>query len=150
MSTAIVSALNRDEKEYAALAVKDLTNNHADIAGLPLAQVSWFAAAGFGQAPQKPLRERLLGLAELVEPRNRVARLGPVGVAPAGHHDAHRRLVAERRRRCLGQRPGGHRRLHLIDQLAIDRDAAMGIEPEGKFTDGGLGCQLHSINVLVY
>jgi len=34
-----VSALNRDEKEYAALAVKDLTNNHADIAGLPLAQV---------------------------------------------------------------------------------------------------------------
>jgi len=34
-----VSALNRDEKEYAALGAKDLTNNHADIAGLPLAQV---------------------------------------------------------------------------------------------------------------
>ncbi len=34
-----VSALNRDEKEYAALGAKDLTNNHADLAGLPLAQV---------------------------------------------------------------------------------------------------------------
>jgi hypothetical protein len=34
-----VNALNRDEKEYAALSAKDLTNNHADIAGLPLAQV---------------------------------------------------------------------------------------------------------------
>ncbi len=34
-----VNALNRDEKEYAALGVKDLTNNHADIASLPLAQV---------------------------------------------------------------------------------------------------------------
>ena len=34
-----ISALNRDEKEYAALGAKDLTNNHADIAGLPLAQV---------------------------------------------------------------------------------------------------------------
>jgi len=34
-----VNALNRDEKEYAALAAKDLTNTHADIAGLPLAQV---------------------------------------------------------------------------------------------------------------
>jgi len=34
-----VSALNRDEKEYAALGAKDLTNNHSDIAGLPLAQV---------------------------------------------------------------------------------------------------------------
>ncbi|MGO9477752.1 MAG: hypothetical protein ACLQAH_14055 [Limisphaerales bacterium] len=34
-----VSALNRDEKEYAALGAKDLTNNHADIASLPLAQV---------------------------------------------------------------------------------------------------------------
>jgi len=34
-----VNALNRDEKEYAALGAKDLTNNHADIAGLPLAQV---------------------------------------------------------------------------------------------------------------
>ena len=31
--------MNRDEKEYAALGAKDLTNNHADIAGLPLAQV---------------------------------------------------------------------------------------------------------------
>ncbi len=34
-----VNALNRDEKDYAALSAKDLTNNHADIAGLPLAQV---------------------------------------------------------------------------------------------------------------
>jgi len=34
-----VNALNRDEKDYAALGAKDLTNNHADIAGLPLAQV---------------------------------------------------------------------------------------------------------------
>ena len=34
-----VSALNRDEKEYAALSAKDLTNTHADIASLPLAQV---------------------------------------------------------------------------------------------------------------
>ncbi len=34
-----VNALNRDEKEYAALSAKDLTNTHADIASLPLAQV---------------------------------------------------------------------------------------------------------------
>jgi hypothetical protein len=34
-----VNALNRDEKDYAALGAKDLTNNHADIASLPLAQV---------------------------------------------------------------------------------------------------------------
>jgi len=34
-----INALNRDEKEYAALAAKDLTHNHADIASLPLAQV---------------------------------------------------------------------------------------------------------------
>jgi hypothetical protein len=34
-----VNALNRDEKEYAALGAKELTSNHADIAGLPLAQV---------------------------------------------------------------------------------------------------------------
>jgi len=34
-----VNALNRDEKEYAALGAKDLTNMHADIASLPLAQV---------------------------------------------------------------------------------------------------------------
>ena len=34
-----VNALNRDEKDYAILGVKELTNNHADIAGLPLAQV---------------------------------------------------------------------------------------------------------------
>jgi hypothetical protein len=34
-----VNALNRDEKEYAVLGAKDLTSNHADIAGLPLAQV---------------------------------------------------------------------------------------------------------------
>jgi hypothetical protein len=34
-----VNALNRDEKEYAALGVKDLTSTHADIASLPLAQV---------------------------------------------------------------------------------------------------------------
>jgi hypothetical protein len=34
-----VNALNRDEKDYVALGAKDLTNNHADIAGLPLAQV---------------------------------------------------------------------------------------------------------------
>lgn len=34
-----VNALNRDEKEYAVLGAKDLTNTHADIAGLPLAQV---------------------------------------------------------------------------------------------------------------
>jgi len=34
-----INALNRDEKEYAALGAKDLTNNHADIASLPLAQV---------------------------------------------------------------------------------------------------------------
>jgi hypothetical protein len=34
-----VSALNRDEKEYAVLSAKDLTSTHADIASLPLAQV---------------------------------------------------------------------------------------------------------------
>jgi hypothetical protein len=34
-----VNALNRDEKEYAVLGAKDLTNNHADIASLPLARV---------------------------------------------------------------------------------------------------------------
>ena len=34
-----VNALNRDEKEYAALGAKDLTNTHTDIASLPLAQV---------------------------------------------------------------------------------------------------------------
>ena len=34
-----VNALNRDEKEYAALGAKDLTSHHADIASLPLAQV---------------------------------------------------------------------------------------------------------------
>jgi len=34
-----VNALNRDEKDYAALGAKELTNTHADIAGLPLAQV---------------------------------------------------------------------------------------------------------------
>ncbi len=34
-----VNALNRDEKDYAALGAKDLTSNHADIASLPLAQV---------------------------------------------------------------------------------------------------------------
>ena len=34
-----VNALNRDEKDYVALSAKDLTNTHADIAGLPLAQV---------------------------------------------------------------------------------------------------------------
>lgn len=34
-----VNALNRDEKEFLALGVKDLTSTHADIAGLPLAQV---------------------------------------------------------------------------------------------------------------
>ena len=34
-----VNALNRDEKDYAILGAKDLTSNHADIAGLPLAQV---------------------------------------------------------------------------------------------------------------
>ena len=34
-----VNAMNRDEKEYAALGAKDLTSNHADIASLPLAQV---------------------------------------------------------------------------------------------------------------
>jgi hypothetical protein len=34
-----VNALNRDEKDYVALGAKDLTNHHADIAGLPLAQV---------------------------------------------------------------------------------------------------------------
>ena len=34
-----VNALNRDEKEYAALGAKDLSNSHTDIANLPLAQV---------------------------------------------------------------------------------------------------------------
>ena len=34
-----VNAMNRDEKEYAALGAKDLTSSHADIASLPLAQV---------------------------------------------------------------------------------------------------------------
>ena len=34
-----VNALNRDEKDYAMLGAKELTNGHADIAGLPLAQV---------------------------------------------------------------------------------------------------------------
>ena len=33
------SALNRDEKEYAALGAKELTASHSDIASLPLAQV---------------------------------------------------------------------------------------------------------------
>ncbi len=35
-----VSALNRDEEEYALLGSKELTSRHADIASLPLAQVS--------------------------------------------------------------------------------------------------------------
>ncbi|MDB6033998.1 MAG: hypothetical protein JWM16_4336 [Verrucomicrobiales bacterium] len=34
-----VTALNRDEREYAALGANVLTNNHSDIASLPLAQV---------------------------------------------------------------------------------------------------------------
>jgi hypothetical protein len=34
-----VNALNRDEKEFALLAAKDLTSSHSDIAVLPLAQV---------------------------------------------------------------------------------------------------------------
>jgi hypothetical protein len=34
-----VTALNRDEKEYAVLSAKELTATHADIASLPLAQV---------------------------------------------------------------------------------------------------------------
>jgi len=34
-----INALNRDEKDYAALGAKELTNTHADIASLPLAQV---------------------------------------------------------------------------------------------------------------
>ncbi|HUA38454.1 MAG TPA: hypothetical protein VMA35_08705 [Candidatus Sulfopaludibacter sp.] len=34
-----VNALNRDEKEYAALGARELTNNDANIASLPLAQV---------------------------------------------------------------------------------------------------------------
>src|SRR5579871_3088125 len=34
-----VNAMNRDEKDYAALGVKDLASSHADIANLPLAQV---------------------------------------------------------------------------------------------------------------
>jgi hypothetical protein len=34
-----VNALNRDEKEYAALGAKELNTSHADIASLPLAQV---------------------------------------------------------------------------------------------------------------
>jgi hypothetical protein len=34
-----VNALNRDEKDYAVLGAKELTSSHADIAGLPLAQV---------------------------------------------------------------------------------------------------------------
>jgi hypothetical protein len=34
-----LSALNRDEKEYAILGAQDLTSTHADIASLPLAQV---------------------------------------------------------------------------------------------------------------
>jgi hypothetical protein len=34
-----ITALNRDEKEYAALGAKELTSQHADIMGLPLAQV---------------------------------------------------------------------------------------------------------------
>jgi hypothetical protein len=34
-----VNALNRDEKEYSALGAKDLTQTHADIASLPLAQI---------------------------------------------------------------------------------------------------------------
>lgn len=34
-----VNALNRDEKDYAALGAKELTSTHADIANLPLAQV---------------------------------------------------------------------------------------------------------------
>ncbi len=34
-----INALNRDEKEYATLSAKELTNTHADIANLPLAQV---------------------------------------------------------------------------------------------------------------
>ena len=34
-----VNALNREEKEYLALAAKDLTDTHAEIAGFPLARV---------------------------------------------------------------------------------------------------------------
>ena len=34
-----VNALNRDEKEFLALGVKDLTATHTDIASFPLAQV---------------------------------------------------------------------------------------------------------------
>ncbi len=34
-----LNALNRDEKEFVALGAKELTNTHADIASLPLAQV---------------------------------------------------------------------------------------------------------------
>src|SRR5882672_1295399 len=34
-----VNALNRDEKEFLALAIKDLTSTHTDIASFPLAQV---------------------------------------------------------------------------------------------------------------
>jgi len=34
-----ITALNRDEKEYAVLGAKELTSQHADIASLPLAQV---------------------------------------------------------------------------------------------------------------
>ena len=45
--------------------------------------------------------------------------------------------------------PGGHRGLNLVDKLAIDRDAAMGVEAEDKFGCGALEGLLHSINVLV-
>jgi len=46
-----VNALNRDEKEYAVLGAKDLNNNHADIASLPLAQI--------GATAPLPLTQRI-------------------------------------------------------------------------------------------
>ncbi len=53
-----VNALNRDEKEYAALGAKDLTSTHADIASLPLAQVGADHAVAADARPQSGLGRR--------------------------------------------------------------------------------------------
>ena len=55
-----VNALNRDEKDYAALSTKDLTSNHADIASLPLAQVGADHTAAL-DARHQPSVGRCLG-----------------------------------------------------------------------------------------
>ena len=41
------------------------------------------------------------------------------------------------------QRSGSHRRLHLVDQLPVDRHARVGIEAEGELGRCGLWLLLH-------